>query len=331
MKPVKVLIFTQHPFAFWCFPESGLARLREMFPGVRFVLVRSRQEAVRELPDADVFLGWRFEESWLDLAPRLRWIHSPAAGVRRLMKPALIAHPVIITNARGMHATVIAEHVLALMILFSRKFHLCLEYQKQRRWGNHELIESPGGLVETAGRTVLILGYGAIGEALGRRARALDMKVWAIRKHPERETRYAHRVGGVNAVPEWLPEADFVVLTAPHTAETHGWFDAAAFAKMKPSAYFINVSRGHLVDEQALLEALRDGAIAGAALDVFQEEPLPPDSPLWDAPNLVITPHVAGVVTDKHWDRVLEGFAENLRRFLAGEPLRNVVDKTAGY
>ena len=247
------------------------------------------------------------------------------------MTPALKQHPVQITNARGMHATVIAEHVMAIMIMFSRQFLRCYDFQKKHHWGNHELIESLTGLVEIAERTVLIVGYGAIGQAIGKRAAAFDMHVHAIRRHPDRPSPWAEKVGGVADLDAMLPHADFVVLCAPHTDETRGWFDLGKFRRMKRTAYFINVARGHLVHEDDLLHALREGVIAGAALDVFQTEPLTPESPLWEAPNLFITPHVAGVVTDRHWERVIEGFSENLERFLRGEPLKNVVDKELGY
>lgn len=327
----KVLIFTEHPFAFWCFPREGLERLRAHFPDVHFVLVRTAEDAAQEIGDTDVYFGWDFDPVWITKAKKLRWIHSPAAGVRRMMKPPLVAHPVMITNARGVHATVIAEHVIACMIMLNRQIDRCFAFQKERYWGNQDLIDSPRGLKEIAGSTVLVIGYGSIGEAVGKKSQALDMDVWAVRRHPKKGGNYASRVGGVEAVDGWLSGADFVVLTAPHTNETHEWFGEARFRRMKRTSFFINVSRGHLVDEKSMVLALREGWIAGAAVDVFREEPLPPDSPLWNAPGLIITPHVAGVVTDRHWDRVLDGFEENLRRFLHGESLVGLVDKRLGY
>lgn len=331
MSGLTVAIYTEHPFSFWCFPDWGLEELRRRFPSVRFRLVRREEELAEALAEADVYLGWQFRPEWLAYARRLRWIHAPAAGVRRLMFPELIESPVVVTNARGLHATVIAEHVLGVMILLYRQFLRCWEFQYRRHWGNEDLIGSEQGLLELAGRTVLILGYGALGQAIGRRAQAFDMRVWAARRHPTRESPYAERTGTLADAVEWLPEADFVVITLPHTEETRGWMDRAKFERMKPTAYLINVARGAIVREPDLIEALQTRRIAGAALDVFQQEPLPPESPLWTLPNVFITPHVAGVASDRHWDRVIRQFADNLERFLRGEPLQNVVDKRLGY
>jgi phosphoglycerate dehydrogenase-like enzyme len=331
MSVPTVVIYTEHSFSFWCFPEWGLEELRRRFPSVRFHLVRQEAELLEVLPSADVYLGWQFRPEWLAHAPRLRWIHSPAAGVRRLMFPELVDSPIVVTNARGIHAVVIAEHVIGVMILLYRQFLQCWEFQRRRHWGNEDLIGSAQGLLELADRTVLVLGYGALGQAIGRRARALDMHVWAARRHPERESPYAERTGSLTDAVEWLPEADFVVITLPHTEETHGWMDRTKLERMKPTAYLINVARGAIVREADLIEALQTRRIAGAALDVFSQEPLPPESPLWTLPNVFITPHVAGVASDRHWLRVLRQFADNLERFLRGQPLRNVVDKRLGY
>ncbi len=331
MSVLTVVIYTEHPFSFWCFPDWGLEELRRRFPSVRFRLVRREEELAEALAEADVYLGWQFRPEWLPQAPRLRWIHSPAAGVRRLMFPALVDSPVVVTNARGIHATVIAEHVIGVMVLLYRQFLQCWEFQRQRYWGNEDLIASERGLLELADRTVLVLGYGALGQAIGRRAHAFDMHVWAVRRHPERESPYAERTGSLADAVEWLPEADFVVITLPHTEETHGWMDRAKFKRMKPTAYLINVARGAIVREADLVEALQTRRIAGAALDVFPQEPLPSESPLWTLPNVFLTPHVAGVASDRHWTRVLRQFADNLERFLRGQPLQNVVDKRLGY
>ncbi len=331
MTRATVVIFTESSFAFWCFPEDQLTMLRQRFPDVTFHLVRTEAQLLRVLPQADVYLGWQFRPEWLPHAPRLRWIHSPAAGVRRLIFPEMQRSPIVITNARGVHATVIAEHVIGAMILVYRKFLQCFIHQRQRYWGNHALIADPPGLLELAGRTVLIYGYGTIGQAIGRRAHALDMTVWAVRRHPDRSSPYAHRVGRLEDSLDWLSDADFVVVCMPYTDETREWFDRSRFERMRPTAVFINVARGHLVREPDLLEALQQKRIRAAVLDVFQEEPLPPDSPFWTCDNVLITPHVAGVATDRHWHRVIEQFAQNLERFLTNRPLLNVVDKQLGY
>ncbi len=327
----KVLIYVEHSFSFWCFPEERKQALEKRFPNVKFILCRSDEEVVRELSDTEVYFGWRFKESWLHHAGNLKWIHSPAAGVRRFMKPLFKTSGLILTNSRGVHAIPMAEHTLGYMLFYARKAFLAYAYQKATHWGNEDMIASSGGLIELFGKTVLIVGYGAIGQAIGIRAKSFGMNVLAIRRHPEKPSPGADKVGSPDKLFQWLPDADFVVLVAPSTRDTDHLFSTEAFQKMKTTACLINIARGRLVDERALIEALRSGKIACAILDVFEHEPLPPDHPFWKMENVIVTPHIAGVSTEHHWDRILAQFSENLERYLQGKPLLNVVSWELEY
>jgi phosphoglycerate dehydrogenase-like enzyme len=277
--------------------------------------------------DALAYFRWwtgRFIlEKVLAVAPQVRWLHTPSAGVDHLLIPPVLERGVTVTNSAGVHAIPIAEFVLALMLSHVKQLPGYAAAQAERRW-DREL--EAGELFE---RTLLILGIGGIGQAIAQRAAAFGMRVWGSRRSP-RPMPGVERVVGMDGWRELLPAADVVVVAAPLTAETRGMLDADAFAAMRPDAFLINIARGAIVDEPALLDALRAGRIAGAALDTFEQEPLPPESPLWDAPNVLITPH-ATAGSPRMRERQIALFLENLRRFRADEPLLNVVDVEAGY
>lgn len=256
-------------------------------------------------------------------APQLRWMHTPSAGVEHLMIPVVLERDLLLTNSAGVHAIPIAEFVLAFMLSKAKRIDEYRAAQAERRWLRglelHELYE----------QTLLIVGIGGIGEAIAARAAALGMRVLGSRRSPRPMPGVELVVGG----DEWralLPEADYVVLATPLTPETRRMFDAAAFAAMKPGAYLINIARGEIIDNEALLAALRTGPIAGAALDTFEVEPLPDDSPLWGMPNVTITPHTTAN-SPRMRERQIALFLANLQRFRAGTPLLNLVDKAAGY
>jgi phosphoglycerate dehydrogenase-like enzyme len=277
--------------------------------------------------DALAYFRWwtgRFIlEKVLAVAPQVRWLHTPSAGVDHLLIPPVLERGITVTNSAGVHAIPIAEFVLALMLSHVKQLPGYAAAQAERRW-DREL--EAGELFE---RTLLILGIGGIGQAIAQRAAAFGMRVWGSRRSP-RPMPGVERVVGMDGWRELLPAADVVVVAAPLTAETRGMLDADAFAAMRPDAFLINIARGAIVDEPALLDALRAGRIAGAALDTFEQEPLPPESPLWDAPNVLITPH-ATAGSPRMRERQIALFLENLRRFRADEPLLNVVDVEAGY
>ena len=343
---MDVLVLIHSAIRMWNIPAEQVDRLGAMFPAHRFLHARDDEEGRRLIASADVAFSAQVTAAQLQAAPRLRWIHSPAAGVGQMLYPEMRASPVVLTNSRGLSADTIAEHVLALMLALFRRLPLAFERQGQRRWAQDELVThtsdgvTPGAADRPyalpanrtiAGATVVIVGLGGIGRATAVRLAALGATVTGIRRRagellPPGVTA-AHPP---SALHDLLPTADVVVLTAPQTAATRGLIGAPELALMKPAAVIVNVSRGALIDEDALADALRTGRLGAAALDVFRDEPLPPDHALWEAPNLLITPHTAGYRSD-HWQAATDLFADNLRRFESGESLLNVVDKRAGY
>ena len=326
---MHILIFIHSPFAMWNIPQEHVARLRCGFPSHTFLEARSGDEALALIPEAEVAFSAQVARDQLRAAPRLRWIHSPAAGVGGMLYPEMVASPVVITNSRGMAADAMAEHVMAVTLALFRQVPLAVRRQAERVWAQDEISALGHRRLEGAG--VLVVGLGAIGRAVARRMAALGARVTGIRRRAD-----APPVAGVGVVHgpgelhDALSHADVVVIAAPHTRETRGLIGAAELAATKPGAVLVNVSRGRLVDEAALVAALESGRLAGAALDVFAQEPLPAASPLWDMPHVLITPHTSGFRPD-HWDAATELFADNLRRFERGEPLLNVVEKVHGY
>ncbi len=330
MTPLTVLEFIRDGEGVWTLPARLIADLALRHPGVRFESPSDRAAAERLLPGADVVYGVLVDAENFHLARRLRWIHVSAAGVGSLLFPALAESDVVLTNGRGLHAVSMAEHALGLMLAFARKLHLARDLQRERRWDQVGLWTEPPPFGQLAGGTLGLVGLGAVGSALAERAAALGMHVIAVRPHPAPDPRPAHEQWGLGRLSELLERADWVALAAPHTDATRGLIGAAELARMRPGAVLVNLGRGALVDEPALVAALRAGRIAGAALDVVRGEPLATDSPLWDLPNVILTPHVSGL-GPLYWERAVEQFAGNLERFLAGRPLLNVVDKRAGY
>ncbi len=326
---MKILISIHSTFAMWNIPQAYVERLRGDFPQHAFLHATGDPEALAVMPEAEAaFMGTIQREQFL-AARTLRWVHSPAAGVGGMLFPELVASPVIITNSRGMSADTIAEHVLAVTLaIFRRLPHACRS-QHDREWAQDAI--SAAGHRSIAGARVLVIGLGAIGAAVAARLSALGATVRGIRRRAaSADVDGVASIHTPDEIAALLPRADVVVLSAPHTRETRGLIGARELAVMSPDSILVNVSRGQLVDEPALLAALGERRIGGAALDVFNDEPLPADSPFWTLPNVLITPHTAGWRPD-HWDAAVALFAENLRRFDAGQPLLNVVDKLAGY
>jgi phosphoglycerate dehydrogenase-like enzyme len=320
---------------------QDLERIRAAAPGARIVTLSREGLTDEPVDDVEVLLrGWLSSDAFDRLvarAPRLTWVHSASAGVERALTPAARERGLVITNARGVFSRPIAEYVLMMILAVSRRLPGLLELQRERTW-------QPLEGVELRDVTVGIVGLGSIGRAVGALATAFGCRVVAVRRRAgegsaatavDEESRsfgevMLDRVGGPEQLPELLAESDFVVLAAPLTAETQNMIDAAALAGMKPGAWLINIARGALVDDRALLNALRDGQIGGAVLDAFRDEPLPPTSPFYDLPNVIVTPHTSWS-SGRVLDRSVELFSDNLRRFASGEPLLNVVDPAAGY
>ncbi len=322
---VLVAIFSE--MTAWTMPASHVDGLRRLFPDVLFSYADSEPAMRAGIADAEVAFSSRINPDAFALAPGLKWVHSPAAGVGAMLFPEMQASDVLLSNSRGMNARPVAEHAIALMFALIRRLPQALDGQREGRWLQAELSALP----TIQGRTMGIVGLGAIGSRLARMAAALGMRVIATRRDPkaERPAEVAE-VMPPAALSRLLAESDVVVITAPLTAETRGLIGASEMALMKPTAILINVSRGKLLREKDLVEALAGGRLAAAGLDVFEHEPLPADSPLRGMPNVVLTPHIAGFRED-YWEAAVELFAENLRRYRAGWPLLNLVDKQAGY
>jgi len=300
--------------------------VRQIGAAHEVVIVPKGGDLMGAIGSAEVFFplsGHSFTEEVLDAAPALKWIHLASAGVDHALYPALLQRPIILTNSAGIYAIPIAEHVLAMMLALSRKIPEMVRAQAEARWAGvsgSELAES----------TVLIVGLGGIGSRVAARCAAFGMRVIATRRRVKLPSTGVDAVYSADRLRDALPQADWVVVCAPLTTETRHMVGPAEFALMKPGAGLINIARGGLVDEEALVDALRSGHLAGAGLDVFAEEPLPPTSPLWSQPNVIVSPHSAGS-SPRSIPRTLRLFEENLRRYLSGRPLLNVVDKRAGY
>ncbi len=313
-----------------------LERIRAAAPGARLVTVSIEGLADGPLDDVEVLLrGFLSAEAFdrlLARSPRLTWVHSASAGVERVLTDAGRERGLVVTNARGVFSDPIAEYVLMMILAVSRRLPQLLELQRERTW-------QPLEGTELHDVTIGIVGLGSIGTAVARLATAFGCRVVATRRRGEaREATTVptdpipgiERVTGPEGLADLLAESDFIVLAAPLTRSTEGMIDEAALAAVKPGAWLINVARGRLVDERALLRALREGPLGGAVLDTFSEEPLLPGSPFYDLPNVIVTPHTSWS-SGRVLDRSVELFCDNLRRYAAGEPLLNVVDPTAGY
>ena len=327
---MKLLIFVHHPFDQWNAPAWFPQRLQQEFPHVNVVHLPDYKRVDEEIGDAEIVVAWSIRPKQIAAAKKLRWIHSPAAAVHQLIFPELVNSDIILTNAREVHGPVVAEHVIALIFALAKKIPSSVRLQEKHVWGQQILWDELPRVREVAGATLGLIGLGSIGGAVAKSAKALGMRVIAVREHPEKGSEGADAVFGPAQIDEVFRQSDYVVLAAPVTTSTKAIANAERLALMKDDACLINVARGPLVDETALSAALRGKKIGGAALDVFPKEPLAADSPLWDVPNLLITPHTAAL-TDKLWERHYALFSENLRRRLAGQPLLAVVDKRKGY
>jgi phosphoglycerate dehydrogenase-like enzyme len=291
--------------------------------GVNVVVAETEDDARREIVDADAAFG-TLPPELLSRAQRLRWLQAPAAAPPAgYYYPELVRHPAQVTNFRGIFNEHIAAHIMAFVLAFARGLHRYIPLQLRHEWRPAPLDEGMAYLPES---TALIIGVGGIGAETARMCAAFGMRVVAVEARRDDRPEGVAELHPPEDLDSLLPAADFVILTVPHTPETEGFMNAERFGRMKPSAFFINIGRGMTTRLDDLVHALRTGQVGGAALDVFEQEPLPPAHPLWDAPNVLITPHVAGYGPYLD-DRRQEIIVDNARRLVAGEPLRNVVDK----
>lgn len=290
------------------------------------------EESLSVIPDAEVYVGFGMPRSLFLAGPKLKWVQTGTAGVATLLFDEMRDGDCLLTNAAGLYGPTIAEHVLAGVLHFLRAFDLADEMRRERNW-DQSAFATPRALVREIDELhVLVVGAGGIGSEIAKRFSALGARVSGIRRRPGLGAPAGiPEIHGLSELDGLLPLADVVVLATPLTAETRSVLDEARMKSLKPGVIVANVARGALLDEDALVHGLEAGRIRGAVLDVFAKEPLALDSPLWQLPRVVWTPHVSGVSPRRFWDRLQDLILDNWARYRAGTPLRNLVDKRAGY
>jgi phosphoglycerate dehydrogenase-like enzyme len=323
---------SHHPLVVVARVDAPPPGLPEDESGVRYVFASNEEQLRRALREAEIMFAWNFAMGFGDPAifrntfadaPRLRWIHTAGVGVERMLFPELVASDVILTNSGGVYEQSMAEYAAMLMLQMAKDAVHTWEDQRAHRW-NFRRVET------LEGRVLLIIGAGPIGRSIARLARAFKMEVTGVARSRRDSDPDFGTIYPSSELLDIVGTADYVVLVAPLLPETTGLIGKGALNRMKPTARLINLGRGPLIDEAALLEAVREGRIAGAALDVYWEEPLPAAHPLWDVPDVIVSPHMAGDITNTH-ERFVHSFQTNLTRWLAGLPLQYVIDKSLGF
>ncbi len=304
--------------------EDNLVRER-----VEWTILPPEEVKPEALSRAEVVVCGHFAREWLPHCTRLRWIQFLGAGIEGSLSPELLASDIILTNASGVHAVPIAEHVFGMMLMFARGLHRCVRQQMHAEWNRDGFREQVRELYRA---TLGVVGLGAIGAAVAERGKAVGMRVIAVRRNPQQYSPSVDLLLPPAQLPDLLRESEYVVLCVPLTPETRGLIGERELRQMRRDAILINIARGRVVDQSALVRALQEGWISGAGLDVTDPEPLPPDSPLWQMPNVILSPHVSGV-TPHYGVRAGEIFLRNLHAYLAGDfgAMINVVDRQAGY
>ncbi len=300
-----------------------LEQIRAVDPRVRVTLVTVQPRGTDGVAAAEIMVGWNIPREAVQRASRLKWIHSTAAGVDQLLYPEIRERGIILTASMGIHHQLV-EHIFAFLLALERRLHVAMRLQLQRKWDRTNTVGD-----ELSDKTLGILGLGTIGQQLVRKAQAFDMRVIGTKRTPT-SIPGVDRVLPPDGLPQVMRESDAVVVALPLTPQTRGLIGERELQMMKPTAWFINVGRGPIVHETALIQALRARRIAGAALDVFEHEPLRSDSPLYELDNVILTPHVSGA-SPRYMDRAVPLFCENLARYLRGAPLQNLVDPERGY
>jgi phosphoglycerate dehydrogenase-like enzyme len=303
--------------------DRHLDAIQGVAPGIK-VTSAEPENAGQYIAATDILLAW----GWMDIrplylaAPNIKWVHALSAGVEKLLLPEIQTSSTILTNSKGIHGIPVSEHVFAMMLSFTRGLNLYIRQQCQHKWKRVHTDEIHE-------KTIAIVGLGSIGREIAKKAKCLGMEVVATKREMTAEI-FVDRLFRPDQLEEMLAIADFVVLSLPLIEETKGFFGLKQFEAMKRSAYLINIARGGVIKENDLIQALEQGLIKGAGLDVFEEEPLPETSPLWDMTNVIITPHMAAL-SPYYLDRAIKLFVDNLARYVQGREMINVVDKTKGY
>ncbi len=308
--------------------EKAIPDLKAKYPDVEFAYCDKREALPAMIADVDVYMGGLDRDAFL-AAKKLKWLQAPSSGVNNYLAiPELLASDLILTSARGTHGACLADSVFGMILAFTRCIKDFVLKQQAHEWAFQQFRPQ---MLELTGSTMGIIGLGSVGRAVARRAVAFGMRVIAVDMLPLSKPVTVEALWGPERLHDLLTMSDYVVVAVPYTAQTDGMIGAAEIAQMKPGVLLVGISRGRIIDEDALIAALKSGHLRGAALDVFAQEPLPPDSELWDMPNVLITPHAAGG-TQFERQYVLEIFYENLDRFRRGDfPLRNQVDKQRGF
>jgi phosphoglycerate dehydrogenase-like enzyme len=326
----KLLICVVSHFTQWNAEPVMAETVRKKWPQMHVLHLPDYDGLLAELPDTDIFVGSTLRTPQFAVAKKLKWVHSTSAGVSQLMYPELRNSGIVVTNASGVFSVPMAEHTMGLLLALARNFPDTLRQQEKAVWSQQVVWDKPQHLSELNGCVLLIVGYGSIGREVAHRAYAMGMRVWGATRSGEGDLTHAEKIIPAADLKHVLPSADYVLLCAPETLDTQHLIGAPQLALMKRGARLINVGRGSLLDETALLAALESGALGGAALDVTETEPLPPTSPLWHAPNLFITPHTSAL-SDRLWPRETSLLVELLERWFDGRDLINRVDFARGY
>jgi D-2-hydroxyacid dehydrogenase (NADP+) len=304
---------------------SNIQRIKEISPIVDVIATPDQKEIDVNLPEAEVVFGEVTPESF-PLARKLKWVHCPYAGVDRALFPEFVRSDVILTSSKGLHKHQMTEHLFGLMLMLTRKLHAYRSYQMERKWDTSPFRE----IQLLVDRTLGILGVGTIGAQIAKAAKGFGMRVVGLRKDPSLPVENVDVLLGMNDLPQLLRGSDHIVVVLPLTVETENLITEREFSVMERKPFFYNLARGPIVNTRNLIKALREGKVRGAGLDVFENEPLDKESPLWGMENVIITPHVGGLIPH-YISEAMNFFLENLKRYLKGEELMNVVDKERGY
>jgi phosphoglycerate dehydrogenase-like enzyme len=326
---MKVLISIQQPVLQWQIPAAGVETLRRRFPDIEFIHATTPEQRAEGLRDCDVAYTWILKANEIGDATKLKWVHTSAVAVETICLHELSARGIVVSNSRGVQAVPIAEHVMAVVLSFAKQLPFALEHQGNAAWSQNQFMDGrlPWLL---KGRTLGVIGVGTIGSEIASRANAFGMRVIAMRRHATAAVPGIERVFGPEQLYPFLSQCNVLVIAAPLTPQTHSLLGDAQLAQLPKGAVVVNVGRAKILDTEALMNALDSGHLGGASLDVFPQEPLPPEHRLWKTPNVILTPHTSGF-RQGHWDDVVDLFGDNLERFRRGEPLKFRVEPELGY